>query len=88
MADHIMVLGKYDEILLVAERVIAIDGIPETRGDIVILSSVTGEPKFVGAQVSLDTGQHFEVPQPPQEVARRRYEAITRAGMLPEGWLP
>ena len=87
MSDHIALFGDYDEILIVAERIISIEGIPETdRANQVVMYSNgvnPSHPRWIGSAVGLDNGTTITVPQGPQEVAKRRHDAIMRQGMLP-----
>lgn len=81
MSDHIATFGAYDEILIVAERIISIEGVPETRGGHVVVRD--GRPHYIASMVGLDTGTSMQLPHPPQEVAQRRRDAILRGSMLP-----
>jgi len=87
---HLFAVGEYDETLIVAGRVVSIQGEMEIdrAGNLVMYSSrLEGKPhpKLIGSLVSLDNGTTIPVPQTPAEVGRRMSEAVLRQTVMPSG---
>lgn len=80
--QYIATFGEFDELLIVAESIISIEGIPETRGGHVVMRD--GRPHLVASMVALENGHTLQVPHPPREVAKRRRDAIVNKTMVPQ----
>lgn len=88
---HIFVVGRFLEVVIVAEAVVAVEGVikrdragqPEMR-----YRDATAEtfPVLAGSEIQLTTGQAIQVPQDPAEVAKLMAAALERETVLPAGW--
>lgn len=79
---YMATFGHYDELLIVAEAIISIEGVVETRGGHTVVGA-DGLPKFVASMVALENGHTLKVPHPPSEVEKRRRDAIVNKTMGP-----
>ena len=85
MSHHIAVFGQYDELWIVAERVISAEGIPAVdRAGRPIMPPTYETAQFDGSMVGLDNGVSLRVPHSPDEVFQRCTDAILRKSMLPQ----
>lgn len=82
---HIAEFGQFNEILIVAEDIISIQGVPDyDRAGQVVMEvrsddpSMTARPRFVASEVGLRPGNSISVPHPPYVVERRRRAALGR----------
>lgn len=86
---HLFAVGEYDEILIVAERVVSIQAELEVNraGNLVMYSnpnvSPNSWPKIIGSMIGLDNGTSIPVPQKPNEVGNRMSEAVIRRTVMP-----
>lgn len=76
MTRHIARFGNYDDLLIVVERIVSIEGLMETRGGHPV-AGADGLPKFTSSMISLENGHSLQVPHSPEEVSRRIMEAST-----------
>lgn len=91
MATHLFVVGRHLEIVIVAEAVVAIEGVIErdrAGHPVLYYHDATGEtlPRLAGSEIRLTTGQTIEVPQSPAEVAELMAKALGRLTVLPLDW--
>lgn len=79
---YIAKFGHYDELLIVAEAIVSIEGLAEERGGHPV-AGPDGLPKFTASMVGLENGHTLQVPHPPAEVAKRRRDAIVSKTIVP-----
>lgn len=79
---YIATFGHYDELIIVVEHIISVEGLAETRGGHPV-PGPDGKPKFTASMIGLDNGTSLQVPHTPREVAQRRREAIAHKVMVP-----
>jgi len=90
---HLFFVGDYDETLVVAERVVSIQGELEVErgsGAVRMYSNPNvqggkGFPHFTGSLIGLDNGVTIPVPQSPAVVGARLAAAIVRQSVMPDG---
>ena len=81
---HLFYVGDYDDVLIVAERVVSIQAVIQIdRAGQAIAPPAYREPSFDGSMVTLDNGTTISVPQSVDEVGRRISEAIVRQSVMP-----
>jgi hypothetical protein len=88
---HLFAAGEYEELLIVAERVVSIQGeleIERGSGKVRLYSNPNLQggrsfPKVVGSLIALDNGVSIPVPQSPSEVGKRMSDALIRRTVMP-----
>lgn len=80
---HLFAVGSYDEVLIVAERVVSIQAEPKIdRAGQQVAPPIYDKAVFEGSIISLDNGTSIPVPQSPKAVAERMAAAINRRTVM------